>query len=70
MVKRGYTIDEIQDVLGKAVEPMHLTFEQIKHIVQEKDSENFIPEQPLESVNIEAKPHVKEFIENLRNYNG
>ena len=60
MVKRGYTIDEIQDVLGKAVEPMHVTFEQIKHI----------PEQPLESVNIEAKPHVREFIENLRNYNG
>jgi hypothetical protein len=70
MVKRGYSIDEIQDVLGKTAEPMHLDFEQIKQIVLEKDSENFIPEQPLEFVNIEIKPHVKEFIENLRNYNG
>lgn len=70
MVKRGYTIEEIQDVLGKPAAPTMLTFEQIKQIVLEKDSENFIPEHPLESVNIEVKPHVKEFIENLRNYNG
>lgn len=70
MIKRGYTIEEIQDVLGKPASPTMLTFEQIKQIVLEKDSENFIPEHPLQSVNIEVKQHVKVFVENLKNYNG
>lgn len=70
MVKRGYTLEEIQDVLGVPTSPTQLSFDQIKQIVLEKDSENFIPEHPLESVNIEVKQHVKVFVENLRNYNG
>lgn len=70
MVKRGYTLEEIQDVLGVPASPTQLSFDQIKQIVLEKDSENFIPEHPLESVNIEVKQHVKVFVENLRNYNG
>jgi DNA-binding transcriptional MerR regulator len=70
MVKRGYSIEEIQDVLGKPSESMLLTLEQIKQIVSEKDSDNFSSEHPLERVNTEVKQHVKVFMENLQNYNG
>jgi len=70
MVKRGYNLTEIQDVLGTPATQTQLSYDQIKQIVLEKDSENFIPDHPLESVNIEIKQHVKVFVENLRNYNG
>ena len=70
MLKRGYSLQEVQDVLGKSdVDIQHLQAK-INEIISEKDSENFMPEQPLQGLNIDVKPQVRAFINNLKNYNG
>ena len=70
MLKRGYTIQEVQGVLGASNIKLNMTDEQIKSIVQEKDSENFNISQPVESVNIAVQPHIRDFIDKLKKYNG
>ena len=46
-----------------------MTDEQIKSIVQEKDSD-FNISQPVEPVNIVVQPHIRDFIDKLKQYNG
>lgn len=70
MLKRGYSVQEVQDVLGSPNSQVSLTDEQIKVLVSGEDSENFSPSQPLESVNITVQPHVRDFIDKLKQYNG
>ena len=70
MLKRGYSVQEVQDVLGSPNSQVSLTDEQIKVIILGEDSENFNPIQPLESVNIIVQPHVRNFIDKLKQYNG
>ena len=70
MLKRGYSMQEVQDVLGSPNSQVSLTDEQVKVLISGEDSENFSPSQPLESVNIIVQPHVRDFIDKLKQYNG
>lgn len=70
MLKRGYSVQEVRDVLGSSDAPVSLTDDQIKVLISGEDSENFSPSQPLESVNIIVRPHVRDFIDKLKQYNG
>lgn len=69
MLKRGYTIHEVQGVLGASNSKINMTDEQIKSIVQEKDAD-FNISQPVEPVNIVVQPHIRDFIDKLKQYNG
>ena len=68
MLKRGYSVEEIQSRLGKPADAQLITPGKIAQILGKQDTEEITVPTILDTVNIPVRPEVAAFINNLKNY--